>query len=759
MTEIVLAPLALLGIYWVYLGTFLNHNYSVSTFLDNTYLFHPIFSFISKSFSSGEFPYRMDSLMGGLSLYSTPQFSTVYPFYFFGANLYRTPTDALVHLHYVTLLHIGILYLNSYIMMRIFHLPVVSAIVGATFLAFSRNMNWYIMWVNITASYAWLPLAVGSIYLIVENKHPRSGLVLGAISFALLTTASPSQALIHLIYCTAFLLASYWIIHWKQRWTLAVVRNLVMLACATLILVAPALIPAAVSMKSTIRWLGHSGSVVGHERLPFKAFLDGESPPRELSNVLFPLRKVSTAVGNSYLGIIPFFLAVFALFKRRSDWIVVPLFLLGMYALLSSTGQHLGLVHINFWLPLWNKIREPERHLILFILTFATLSAFGFQFLWEWTQKFQNISMARLGVALLAFLIVLSGACLVAQQFETLIPVPYLMGCWLVLVLGLAALRFFPGTSGAPTKGLLAWVAISPTIALGFNVSRIDQGDYFAENNLRSHRVLQEIARMGDIRNYRLWMDDEEINSQRWAMNASYYGLRTFRCYMNPLPYAQWREIYFARRSEHYLKLLGAKYYLCRSCKDVPTDYKLEREIEGFKLFSTQRAMPRIFWTNKVDGFDGSFDNFLAKVDRSDKYLQEVFVEPQNLKRTSSWLAPAEGPARASILGERITANSVELSLKADAPGVLVLNEYFDKDWKVKVDGQPTDSLRVNRNQIGVLVRDGLHQIHYQFHPSLFVNLLLLQRVGFLVGLLVLGIILYRQREVAKSWFWETTSF
>ena len=256
-------------------------------------------------------------------------------------------------------------------MMRIFHLPVVSAIVGATFLAFSRNMNWYIMWVNITASYAWLPLAVGSIYLIVENKHPRSGLVLGAISFALLTTASPSQALIHLIYCTAFLLASYWIIHWKQRWTLAVVRNLVMLACATLILVAPALIPAAVSMKSTIRWLGHSGSVVGHERLPFKAFLDGESPPRELSNVLFPLRKVSTAVGNSYLGIIPFFLAVFALFKRRSDWIVVPLFLLGMYALLSSTGQHLGLVHINFWLPLWNKIREPERHRYPFYLNFC----------------------------------------------------------------------------------------------------------------------------------------------------------------------------------------------------------------------------------------------------------------------------------------------------------------------------------------------------------------------------------------------------
>src|SRR3712207_8100241 len=55
------------------------------------------------------FPYttlfRSSTLMGGLPLYNSPQFSATYPFYFFGSNLYGGPVEALLNIRYVIALH------------------------------------------------------------------------------------------------------------------------------------------------------------------------------------------------------------------------------------------------------------------------------------------------------------------------------------------------------------------------------------------------------------------------------------------------------------------------------------------------------------------------------------------------------------------------------------------------------------------------------------------------------------------------------
>src|SRR5437588_427022 len=107
-------PLVVLALIWIFLGKFLKDYYSFSAFLDSTHLIHPLFTHISKSFAVGEFPYWIDSILGGIPLYNTPQFSLLYPFYFFGWNLYRDPIVTSLHLHYVTVFHVGILWLNTY---------------------------------------------------------------------------------------------------------------------------------------------------------------------------------------------------------------------------------------------------------------------------------------------------------------------------------------------------------------------------------------------------------------------------------------------------------------------------------------------------------------------------------------------------------------------------------------------------------------------------------------------------------------------
>src|SRR6516164_155088 len=197
--EVLLIPLVLVGLWVTFLGKFATGEYSVATFQDNTHVYLPIFAHLSKSFAAGEWPYWINTIAGGVPLYNSPQFSVLYPLYFFGWNLYGSPLEASLQVHFVSLLHIAILWMSTYIMMRIFHLRIVPSILGATLFAYCANTFVYLYWVNIISPYSWLPLALGAVFLILEDEYPKTGVVLGWISISLLTTASPAQPLIHFV--------------------------------------------------------------------------------------------------------------------------------------------------------------------------------------------------------------------------------------------------------------------------------------------------------------------------------------------------------------------------------------------------------------------------------------------------------------------------------------------------------------------------------------------------------------------------------
>src|SRR5581483_1925803 len=96
LSEFLLIPCVLAGIFWLFFGKFLSGEYSVATWVDNTHFLLPLFSHVSRAFAAGEFPYWINSIAGGVPLYNTPQFSLLYPFYFFRWDFYRTPVDALL---------------------------------------------------------------------------------------------------------------------------------------------------------------------------------------------------------------------------------------------------------------------------------------------------------------------------------------------------------------------------------------------------------------------------------------------------------------------------------------------------------------------------------------------------------------------------------------------------------------------------------------------------------------------------------------
>jgi hypothetical protein len=724
------------GIYLLFLGKFLGGEYSGATFPDNTHFMLPLFAHISKSFASGQYPYWVNSIAGGIPIYNNPQFSLLYPFYFFKWDLYHTPVDTLMRVHYVALLHIAILWCTTYVMMRVFHLRILSSILGATLFAFCANTYLYLFWINIVSPYSWLPLALASVLLILENTRPKTGLVMGWVSIYLMCSASPAQPLIHFSYCTALLTVSYGIIHRRNTLKLREpLRNLILLAVGSILLCSATLIPTIVfSRTDMVRWT-EAGPIVGNQRIPFKGFLTGQAKPTELAKILFPIQ-TSQVTGDSYFGIIPIFLAAFALFRRRKNWIILPLFILCVYALLSSTGSHLGFAYINYRLPLWNKIREPARHLYLFALAASFLAAVGFEHLTEFDIPKK---LRQHAFVLGSFLVLLGAGYWIRQHYETLISDSTLLTAFALFLAVLALVQLFQ-ISHVLVRIVLAAVMIYPAVRYPVPILKIHDGDYYAEANLSSHRVLQALAKIEDIGKYRTVIRDTQLNPQFWSMNASYYGLRTFEAFMNPLPFGEVREMFEAPLSPRWAQLLGGKYYV--SCGDSPApaeNYVFERNVEGCRLYSTAGARPRYFFGTEIGQSYTNGDEFNERLRRGDADIGKLSISTKDAPAITQWLNERNKPLDSEVLAEDGSANTLELDLKTSRNSVFVLNEFYRPDWQVTLNGRSQKIFQVNSNQLGILLPEGRNSIRFQYRPTLFVWLIYVQwaTAGLLAAVLI----------------------
>jgi hypothetical protein len=109
-------------------------------------------------------------------------------------------------------------------------------------------------------------------------------------------------------------------------------------------------------------------------------------------------------------------------------------------------------------------------------------------------------------------------------------------------------------------------------------------------------------------------------------------------------------------------------------------------------------------------------------------------------------------PQPPSSLSLQASTNSVEftgyapkrivLQAQAGSPSVLLLNDKYDPDWKVWVDGKPEPLLRCNYLMRGVYLQPGTHAVEFRFEPpvgTLYVSLAAVFVSLLLIGYLALG--------------------
>jgi hypothetical protein len=649
--------------------------------------------------------------------------------------------EASLTMHFLTLLHYFILLVNSYVLLRVLRTTPVAAIAGATLVAFGANMESYFLYLTVLAPYSWCPLFVASLVLAFDGIYRKSAFFLCVLSLTLIILAAPSLPFIHCALIGG-VLSSICLFTAAYRRDFDRIKSflttILPAGFVTFLITSPYLISELVSLPNFIRWV-ESGPVIGKTKIPFESFLLDQLPPSSLGGVLVPSTKV-LIVGNPFFGFAACVLTFLSVHVIRRHPLIIGLWVLGLWGLLSAFGSHFGLAYINYHIPFVNLMREPSRHLFVFAFCGSILSGLGLDYLLRNISESPAFFLKRYNIACILFLTL----AVVLLEIERRTGIAYLWTC-----LGAVALLcLFAITKATPIRIVLVSLFIPLVIVSNlwpypFPKVPIASGDYFWEWNLRSHRVLNELSKIADIRSYRV-IFSESKNSYRWSMNASYYDIRSFNAFLNPLPYEQFVQIYYHGSSPaNYRELLGAKYLLCGECSSTTLgNYRLRDEIEGYKLYETDKALPRYRVVHQVGGAYSTSAEFHEKLAAKNDYLSSVLVKQENLERLGKHVSPNTPQEQSCTIREELSStNRLHLSVDCHSPGLLILNEYYLPNWLVSINGRKEEIFQVNLNQLAVLLNKGTSAVEFSYEPALFYRLLLLSRATLLFLVLSLAVI------------------
>lgn len=712
---------------------------SFALFMDNEFFVGTVLSAMSDALGGGEWPLRMTTVLGGVPTYNLAQLSPFYPFYFLPLPLFETPIDAARSMHWITLLHVLLFAANMFILLRVIGTTRTAAVTGAALVAFGANSLTYAVWMNIVAPYAWLPLYLAGLIGVLENRTSAKYSAMAVGGIVLLALASPSQPLIHAVLLTYVLVLLRW---WHNRAnatphaTRESFAKLAAIALVAALIAAPAVLPAVVEFRDMIRWIGPFPAVAGFKRIPFEAFLIDQLSIAELGGVLVKIN--AHGVGSQFAGPITVALAILALVARTRLWVAIAMAAVAVYALASSTGSNLGLAYVNYVLPLVNKIREPSRFLFLFQLAIGILAALGIDELRRIVSGAQPAPTWRRPATLVAAIALVSLATAFALRDKGAALAPTLLACGLLLVLG--AITAFAAQTRWRLRGEavgLCWSAAALAV-LATNVTwsppPIAASHYLSNDGIALDMAIKRVAELDPQREYRLIFEGS-IDRQMAAMLASYQNVRTLNSYFNPAPLRQFQELYHhGPRADSYLRILGARYLICRDCAGAEyRGFRFRESIHGYDLHEADDALPHTWVAQRVDGrFDGLAD-FVGKTASHDLSQGLLFVETG----ASVTVDGTKSVAGDCVVREDIRkSNRIRHLVSCRKPGVLVLNEFHAEPWRVTVNGVASEALRVNGNQIGVLVGPGAHVVEFTYRPRTFLLSIALAAIGLALALL-----------------------
>jgi hypothetical protein len=163
-------------------------------------------------------------------------------------------------------------------------------------------------------------------------------------------------------------------------------------------------------------------------------------------------------------------------------------------------------------------------------------------------------------------------------------------------------------------------------------------------------------------------------------------------------------------------------------------------------LFDFSGALPRakLFSTWEVNTNDEANLDKLA--DNNFDPLQSLLISTPSM----SFAHASTNQNSGTVNLDNYSTKDIKLVAHADFPSILLLNDKYDLNWKVTVDGKPAELLRCNFIMRGVYVPPGTHAVEFIFNLPL--RDFYISVVGWVVSLgLGLFVIVATRKGTAES--------
>ena len=489
-----------------------------------------------------------------------------------------------------------------------------------------------------------------------------------------------------------------------------------------------------------------------------------------------------------YMGILVFFLALFAVYSRRKEPLVQFLAILSGLALLISFGKNFPVVFdaLFYYLPYFNKFRVPSMILVLVQLSVPMLAGLGIMKIISLRDdkdlKLINLikTLAFIFTGIFALSVLLNGPVSdwfiarvsdyaaglqasnsrLAQQFQALSN--YIAGIFssdLIIGFAIMSVAFWAAYAYINAKFSRDTLVLIVIILTLFDLWRIDaRGERYVANpdikkmfsppsyvtaikkqdNKNPFRILniKQDGSLGSINN--------NSNYNAYFMLEDFYGYSAIK----PRAYQDIMDI-VGPVNPTLWRMLNVKYIITSQ----PTSMEGLVPIENSRnevVYENQEALPRVYFVNSVQK--------KSAIQTLDLIKSNSF-DPKNVAYIQNGNLSVEVPD--STVYAKIKEYRDELvsaDVRASGNNFLFFGDtYFPVGWKAYIDGNKTKIYRTNHDFIGILVPKGVHKIEFKYAPkSFYISEYLALILSSIVFLLLIILLLLKLKD-SKSRIVETT--
>ncbi|MBI5122704.1 YfhO family protein [Candidatus Roizmanbacteria bacterium] len=574
-------------------------------------------------------------------------------------------------------------------------------------------------------TFIWFPLILLGCEYLIETLSFRYS-ILTAVPIALSFLAGAPQIAVYMLLSSAIFIALRVIsIKWQK------IRKILLLYLISLIVASSI---AAVQILPTIELSKLSIRANG---LPFVFATDFLLHPLHIIGSIFPhffggvkdgtfWGKGSFASATVYAGIMPLFLAIYALFTNFKNNKYVKIFsVLALFSVIYAMGKYTPVFSFFYnYIPGFDGFRVPSRFLYIYVFSLSILAGFGFDSLLDKSKNFvkvRYIGLVGIFISLLLSLLVfiLSQQKNMVSFYEQIVlrnsfalgidhtklldylfkdiykflAVIFLLFIVLVIlsikkinkkfvILYLILIVFFDLWSfGRPLIGNSSGVLypeykiVNKIKSDHSNFRVFDMTGLLLPNLTFNH--IENITgvhslQLADFRNYLWLIGDHDSNF--------FESFVTISSIKNP----------------QVLDQLSVKYVISSQKLLAPT----------FSEIISERVSNKKLYLYKNN-------NFLPEV-----YLAYVNKESVNMTR--------------------LDANSVKVEAVIQKPGLLVLTDSLYPGWKVYDNGKEGSLLKVNSVQKGINLASGKHELEFIYEPVFYRLGLLISSFSFFVLIFML---------------------